>query len=86
MGFKILKAEKLKNLDIWDMACVKGSVFFFTLFLASVLPVLLSLDGIGISSLHCSLGSVRCSIGMGSNEKNRYGMLPVLVSFPHSGI
>lgn len=44
MSFNILKAEKLKNLDIWDMACVKGSVFFFTLFLASVLPVLLSFE------------------------------------------
>ncbi len=34
----------MKNLDVWDMACVKGSVFFFTLFLASVIPVLLSME------------------------------------------
>ena len=43
MGFQTFATEKIKNLDVWDLGCVKASVFFFTLFLASVLPVLLAL-------------------------------------------
>ena len=44
MGLQTFATDKIKNLDIWDFGCVKASVFFFTLFLSSLLPALLTLE------------------------------------------
>lgn len=44
MGFQAFSSAKIKNLDVWDFGCVQGSVFFFTLLLASVLPALITLE------------------------------------------
>jgi len=44
MGLQTFATEKIQNLDVWDLGCVKASVFFFTLFLAAVLPAVLMLE------------------------------------------
>ncbi len=36
--------KKIKNLDIWDIGLGKLAVFFATLFIVSLLPVIATLD------------------------------------------
>ena len=37
-------SKKVKNIDIWDIGLTKLAVFFGTLFIASLIPQILSLN------------------------------------------
>lgn len=44
MSFLKFINSKIKNLDILDIQLIKLSTFFFALMLASIFPILISLD------------------------------------------
>jgi hypothetical protein len=44
MGYKEWAQKKIKKMDVWDLKLIKWSVAMFTLMLAKIWPVLLSLD------------------------------------------
>jgi len=43
MGYLAWMNRHVKSMDVWDIAFVKWSVFFFTLFLVAIIPEIASL-------------------------------------------